>query len=135
MRGASAGHHGPAPINGPAPIGGDDRGAEGLQMPKSTVARNVRTRVRSTPPGADVPLWAGEGRGRFRLLRKAEALEVLATAGLDQRSAEYHLTRASREGRIRAVAAHAHSWLFAEDDVQALADELIAEAALQDDQA
>ena len=104
-------------------------------MTKPTVARNIRTRSRNSPPGEDVPLWAGTARARYRVLRKAEALEVLASAGLDQRSAEYYLTRSSREGRIRAVAAHAHSWLFAEDDVRALADELIAEAALRDDQA
>ena len=85
--------------------------------------------MRRNPTDEDsAPLFVRQGRTYVRVLRKQEALERLQAAGLSASQASYQLLTGARAGTIFSTTAHANAWLYAEADVDDLAQQLRGDA-------
>ena len=86
-------------------------------------------RARIPTPLDDAPLFVKDGRRWLHMLRKRDALQRIMDTGLPHEQASYVLLTSARTGAIRSTCAHSHAWLYAEDDVDDLVQQLHAENA------
>ena len=89
----------------------------------------MRRRVaRNRTDADDAPLFIQQGRRYVRMLRKQEAMDRLEALGLTPTQAHYQLLTAARSGAVRSTFAHRNAWLYAEEDVDTLTQQLQADA-------
>ena len=87
------------------------------------------SRARIPSQWDDAPLFVKDGRRYVHVLRKRDALQRIMSTGLEHEPATYVLLTSARTGAVRSTMAHRNSWLYAEDDIDALVQQLNAENA------